>query len=68
MKRFVGKVWYFVNAWVSDVADFLGEHHIISEKTMEKAAFKVLSNMEVAVLGLMKQENYRRFRSGPCNK
>lgn len=68
MKRFIGKVWYFVNAGVSNVTGFLNYHHIISDETEEKIMFKTMDNMEMAVLGLMKQEKYRRFSCVIHNK
>lgn len=64
MKKFIGKVLYFIYAGISNLADILGKHHIINEKTMNELHLKALDGMGIAVLVLMKQRNYRRFQSG----
>lgn len=61
MKKFIGKVLYFIFDGAMVFVNFLGRHHVISEKAFRNLEFAMLDKMEYAVCGLMGVTEYRRF-------
>lgn len=61
MKKFIGKALYFILNGAMNFMEFLGRHHIISEKTIWNFGFAMLDKMEYAVCGLMRVTEYRNF-------
>lgn len=68
MKKFIGKVLYFIYDGIARMSEFLGRHRIISEKAMWTYISNSVDGMDIAVRSLMKQDSYRRYSSSVCNK
>lgn len=63
MKKFIGKVFYFIYDGIARTNEFLGRHHIITEKAMRTNISRSIDWMEFAVRRLMGQNSYRRYGS-----
>lgn len=63
MKKFIGKVLYFIYDGIARMCEFFGRHRIISEKAMWTSISKSVDGMDFAVRKLMGQNSYRRYNS-----
>ncbi len=61
MKKFIGKMLYFILDGAMKFMEFLGRHHIISEKAVWNFGSVMVDKMEYAVCGLMGVTEYRNF-------
>lgn len=68
MKKFIGKVLYFIYDGIARMNVFFGRHHIISEKAMWTNISKSIDGMDFAVRRLMKKHSYRSYGSSIFSK
>lgn len=68
MKKFIGKVLYFIYDSIARMNEFFGRHHIISEKAMWTNISNSVDGMDFAVRRLMGRDSYRRYGSSICSK
>ena len=68
MKKFIGKVLYFIYDGIARIYEFCGRHHIVSEKTMWTNISNSVDGMDFAVRRLMGRDSYRRYGSRNCSK
>lgn len=61
MKKFIGKVLYFILDGAMEFVEFLGRHHVISEEAVWNLGSVIMDKMEYAVYNLIGVTEYRNF-------